>query len=81
MCCKQGVLTGVQVQQVLFPEKLDYPLVVLVLGTTQQQLEDMQVDSRRLEALVDKKHVTGVCITCSGAALTPADMQSQHNVV
>ena len=74
MCVVQGVLTGVQVQQVLFPEKLDYPLVVLAPGTTRQQLEDMQVDIRRLEALVDKKHVTGMCVTCAGTTPNLANM-------
>ena len=47
---------------------LKYVLVVLASGTTQQQLMDMQCDTRQLESLADKQDVFAVCVTCSGVA-------------
>lgn len=47
---------------------LKYVLVVLASGTTQQQLMDMQCDTRQLESLADKEDVFAVCVTCSGVA-------------
>jgi hypothetical protein len=69
MCpCVQGCFTGVQTQEVLMSLGLKYVLVVLASGTTQQQLMDMQCDTRQLESLANKKDVLAVCVTCSGVA-------------
>ena len=64
----QGCFTGVQTQEVLMSLDLKYVLVVLAPGTTQQQLMDMQCDTRQLESLADKQDVFAVCVTCSGVA-------------
>ncbi len=66
--CVQGCFTGVQTQEVLMSLDLKYVLVVLASGTTQQQLMDMQCDTRQLESLADQKDVLAVCVTCSGVA-------------
>lgn len=62
-------MIGVQLQEILFPSPLDYVLVVLASGTTQKQLEELQVDLRHLESLADKKNLTGVIVTCAGMPL------------
>lgn len=62
----KGCFTGVQTQDVLMSLDLKYVLVVLASGTTQQQLMDMQCDTRQLESLADKQDVFAVCVTCSG---------------
>lgn len=59
---------GVQTQDVLMSLDLKYVLVVLASDTTQQQLMDMQCDTRQLESLADKQNVFAVCVTCSGVA-------------
>jgi len=64
----QGCFTGVQTQDMLLSLDLKYVLVVLASGTTQQQLMDMQCDTRQLESLADKEDVFAVCVTCSGVA-------------
>ena len=61
----QTVFKGVKIQEVGI-SALSYMLVVLAPGTTQQELENMQVDVRRLESLADKKDLFAVVVTCSG---------------
>ncbi|DBB01543.1 TPA: hypothetical protein ACH3X1_000192 [Trebouxia sp. C0004] len=69
----KGCFKGVQTQEVLMSLDLKYVLVVLASATTQQQLMNMQCDTRQLESLADKKDVVAVCVTCSGVAayMTP----------
>ncbi|DBA86818.1 TPA: hypothetical protein ACH3X2_005401 [Trebouxia sp. C0005] len=62
----KGCFMGVQTQDVLMSLDLKYVLVVLASDTTQQQLMDMQCDTRQLESLADKQNVFAVCVTCSG---------------
>ena len=60
---------------------LKYVLVVLASGTTQQQLMDMQCDTRQLESLADKQDVFAVCVTCSGVAAYMTHCMSLQPVI
>ena len=56
-------------QEIVINAELQYVLIALPAGTTQDQLMQIQPDFVKLKGCVSKDQVVGVIVTCAGQAL------------
>lgn len=66
--CMQAALGNSDIHEVLITPNINYVLVVLAQGTSQEQLQSIQPDYAKLKAAASYDQVTGMIVTCAGRA-------------
>ena len=62
----QAALGNPEIQEILISPTLNYVLVVLPRGTSQEQLQSIQPDFVQLKAAASYDQVSGMIVTCAG---------------
>ena len=68
----QAALGNPEIQKVLITPNINYVLVVLAQGTSQEQLQSIQPDYAKLKAVASYEQVTGMIVTCAGQSTFPS---------
>lgn len=67
----QAALGNPEIHEVMITPNINYVLVVLAQGTSQEQLQSIEPDYAKLKAAASYEQVTGMIVTCAGQSMFP----------